>query len=175
MVKFAQEIFHCSMTEPKQLFPQQLQLQQQQQQEKEKEKEKRQTRHAIHGVYHGQFTKQDFKPDTGLPAHVRQAIIDCSYLRTPGYDPEHTTTRTELKYQSRNTSATSHLKARRAADVSRCGFCSDPKESYKSLGEPIVDSDILIYKSLKIDPESVLRIKNDKNQDGSGRSADVTS
>ncbi|KAI9339065.1 hypothetical protein BDR26DRAFT_837948 [Obelidium mucronatum] len=125
--------------------------------------------HGIHGVYHGQ--KQENK-DCNLSFQVRQAIVDNSYLRTLDYEPEKVAVRTETRYAVRDTKLIQHEKLKRSVEVARCGFRSDPKESYKPLGDPTVDSDVLIYKSLRIDPQSFQRTTKDKHNDG-GKTIDV--
>ncbi|KAI8619180.1 hypothetical protein BC830DRAFT_819181 [Chytriomyces sp. MP71] len=119
--------------------------------------------HGVHGIYHG-LSKQENK-DTSLSFQVRQAIIDNNNLRNQTYEPDRVTMRTELKYASRDPKLIAAVKIKRQADVERCGFRSDAKEPYKPLGEPIVDSDMLLYKSLKIDPGSFHRVSRDKHHD----------
>ncbi|KAJ1548410.1 hypothetical protein HK405_003305 [Cladochytrium tenue] len=60
-------------------------------------------------------------------------------------------------------------KQRRREAVMRCGFCSDPKEMYRPLGDPIVDSKQLILNTLCVDRHSAAsdRTGDDDNDDAS--------
>ncbi|ORY49307.1 hypothetical protein BCR33DRAFT_579406 [Rhizoclosmatium globosum] len=113
--------------------------------------------HGIHGVYHGQ--KQENRDSGNLSFQVRQAIVDYSHLRTQQYEPEKVNIRTENRYNSREQKQIVAEKAKRSEDVAHRGFASDAKECYKPLGEPVVDSDALIYKTLRLDPTTFQRYK----------------
>ncbi|KAJ3212194.1 hypothetical protein HDU67_003971 [Dinochytrium kinnereticum] len=117
--------------------------------------------HGIHTIHHSQFTRQD-KLDTSLPQHVKQLIIEGSPVRLNTYEPEKVFIRTDQRYAIRDSKQIAIDRSRRRQDVYRGGFCSDAKEPYRALGEPIIDSDALIYTCLKLDPGSFQRNTSSK-------------
>ncbi|KAI8831744.1 hypothetical protein BJ741DRAFT_615904 [Chytriomyces cf. hyalinus JEL632] len=128
--------------------------------------------HAIHGGHHSQSQKPDSR-DAHLSNNVKQAIVDNKAIRNQAYESDKVTLRTDLKFAIRDAKLIAAVKVKRDADLLRCGFCSDSKEPYKPLGEPIVDSDALLYKSLKIDPAAFHGSSKDKYQRDTKSTIDV--
>ncbi|KND01519.1 uncharacterized protein SPPG_03318 [Spizellomyces punctatus DAOM BR117] len=117
-----------------------------------------------HTIHHSQFAKTE-RGDAGIAFHVKQAIIEKSPTRLQSYEPREVAVRTDQKYSLKDSSAVKTEKLKRRTDVYRCGFCSDAKESYKPLGDPILDSDALLCLALKIDPTSLHRLTNTKDDE----------
>ncbi|KAJ3190603.1 hypothetical protein HK101_008567 [Irineochytrium annulatum] len=119
---------------------------------------------GIHALHHQLFPRQD-KQDASLPPHARQIIIEGSPARLNVYEPEKVLVRTDQRYAAINTKQAAAEKARRRVEVFRGGFCSDAKEPYRTLGEPIIDSDVLVYTCLKIDPAALHRGTHNRVQE----------
>ncbi|KAJ3411130.1 hypothetical protein HDV05_002694 [Chytridiales sp. JEL 0842] len=121
--------------------------------------------HGIHTIHHSQFSKQEPK-DTNLPLHVRQHIIDSSPARWNGGfvggEAKKVTVRTEQRFEMRDGKGVEAERLRRRADVYKCGFCSDAKEPYKPLGDPVLDTDALLFGCLKVGPDAFQRGNNTK-------------
>ncbi|KAJ3129909.1 hypothetical protein HK098_007663 [Nowakowskiella sp. JEL0407] len=104
-----------------------------------------------HPIHHSQFAKQD-KESQNIPAYVKHCIIEESPARLQFYEPQKVFIRTDQRLASKDFRQIAFEKSSRREDVYKRGFCSDPKEVYKPLGEPQLDSETLLYSSLKISP-----------------------
>ncbi|KAJ3023242.1 hypothetical protein HKX48_003846 [Thoreauomyces humboldtii] len=110
-----------------------------------------------HGGTHHAPIRQDRTEAAGISMHVKQAIIEKSPARLQSYDPREVAVRTDMTYTLKDSNATRLARIQRRADVFQCGFCSDAKDFYKPLGDPVLDSDMLVYGTLRIDPNSLER------------------
>ncbi|KAI8801424.1 hypothetical protein BJ742DRAFT_859250 [Cladochytrium replicatum] len=119
-------------------------------------------------IHHSQFTRQE-RTDNSLPLHVKHCIIEESPARLQSYQPEKVFTRTDQRLAGKDSRQIAYERFRRREEVFRCGFCSDPKEAYKPLGDPILDSDTLLSTCLKIDPNSFRRTANSKTPETNTR------
>jgi hypothetical protein len=98
-------------------------------------------------MHHSQFGKQD-RGDVQLSLHVKQLIIS-GPKRV--YEPEKIQTRTESCLIVADSAKLAALDLeRRKREVLLCGFCSDPREPYKTLGELYLESDALLFHSLQL-------------------------
>ncbi|TPX56685.1 hypothetical protein PhCBS80983_g04345 [Powellomyces hirtus] len=115
-----------------------------------------------HGAHHVPLGRTDRTGDLGISFQVKQAIIENSPARLSNYDPKEVAVRTEQTYALKDSNATRLARIQRRADVYQCGFCSDAKDFYKPLGDPVLNSDMLVYGTLRIDPNSVQRSHDTK-------------
>ncbi|KAJ3171909.1 hypothetical protein HDU87_008159 [Geranomyces variabilis] len=93
--------------------------------------------------------------ENGISLQAKQAIIETSPARLSNYDPRDVAVRTEQCYALKDSAAARLVRVQRRADVYRCGFCSDAKDFYKPLGDPVLDSESLVFGTLRIDPNSI--------------------
>ncbi|KAI9098825.1 hypothetical protein DFS34DRAFT_619088 [Phlyctochytrium arcticum] len=119
------------------------------------------TRHYFghHPLHHQQSQKLE-RSDAGIPLLIKHAIIEKCPARLQSYEPREVAIRTEQKFALRETNAGKLEKTKRRADVYRCGFCADAKESYKPLGEPFLDSEQLMNAALRLDPSMIQSANN---------------
>ncbi|KAI8819899.1 uncharacterized protein EV422DRAFT_90962 [Fimicolochytrium jonesii] len=93
--------------------------------------------------------------DSEFQLQVKHAIIEKSPVRLNTYEPKDVATRTELVMTMKESNAARLARLQKRTEILKQGFCSDPKESYRPLGDPILDSSNLIYTALRIDPNAV--------------------
>ncbi|KAI8852564.1 hypothetical protein BC829DRAFT_414523 [Chytridium lagenaria] len=129
--------------------------------------------HGIHTIHHSQFTRQD-KLDTSLPQHVKQIIIDGSAVRYHAYEPEKVFVRTDHRYAIRDSKQIALDKSRRRTGCLSVWFLFGCQEPYRALGEPIIDSDALLYTCLKLDAGSFQRNTNSKVAETTSKSNEIS-
>lgn len=77
---------------------------------------------------------------------------------TQSYTPEKIKARNEYKILVDDHAGKAAMNAqltKRKQNVLLCGFCSDPREPYKTLGNLFLDSESLLYHCLHIDPSTL--------------------
>ncbi|KAJ3038077.1 hypothetical protein HDV00_001038 [Rhizophlyctis rosea] len=132
--------------------------------------------HHPHTIYHSQFAQKAAADTSVLPHHVKVAIIERSPARaatsgaggfTEGgggggqftYRGEKVLIRNEEVYKAAVEKAGGVKgvaeRARRRKEILSCGYSADPKEPYKPLGDPTLDTETLLFEALKIDPRSI--------------------
>ncbi|KAJ3059715.1 hypothetical protein HDU98_004330, partial [Podochytrium sp. JEL0797] len=110
--------------------------------------------HGIHGVYHGQYQKQDVRGDSNLSTQVRQAIVDHSRLRVLEYEPERATVRNENKYESWDSKLIASERARRKAfGIPFSQACDNQQVKVQEAPKRTVPNDEIDWMNLKIDAE----------------------
>jgi hypothetical protein len=87
---------------------------------------------------------------SNLANHIKQLIIDQSIVSLHDYHPVKVQARSETRYTITDTKQFLMDKKKRLQNVHQCGFLSDPKETYKPLYDPQVDTELLLYKSLQL-------------------------
>ncbi|KAI9310198.1 hypothetical protein DFJ73DRAFT_788272 [Zopfochytrium polystomum] len=97
---------------------------------------------GIHTIHHSQFVRTEPKEGPQLGAQVKRLMLEASPARLCEYEPEKVTIRTESRWMARDARTVAVERVRRRQDVFR---------------DPTVDSDALLFQSLKIDPASVQR------------------
>ncbi|KAI8915038.1 hypothetical protein BC831DRAFT_499541 [Entophlyctis helioformis] len=111
--------------------------------------------HTLHSVLqHGQlgFKQPDRLDLSNIPHGIKNMILEQSASRLKDYEAVKVCVRSDVKYSTLDTKQRLTGKKSRMTDVYKCGFCSDPKELYRPLGEPTLDTEALLYKRLDIDP-----------------------
>ncbi|KAJ3143771.1 hypothetical protein HK101_003105, partial [Irineochytrium annulatum] len=127
---------------------------------------------GIHALHHQLFSRQD-KQDAALPPHSRQLIIEGSPARFNHYEPEKVLVRTDQRFSAPDAKQVAAEKFRRRLEVLKGGNCSDAKEPYRPLGDPIIDTDALIYTCLKIDPSAFQRGPHNRVQEEASKANEV--
>nr|KAJ3422411.1 hypothetical protein HK105_008188 [Polyrhizophydium stewartii] len=112
--------------------------------------------HSLHSVLqHGQLGfKQERIDLSNIPHSIKNMIVEQSSAKLRDYEPLKVCVRSDLKYSTLDTRQHLAEKKKRIEDVYKCGFCADPKELYRPLGDPTLDTEILLYQRLGIDPSA---------------------
>jgi hypothetical protein len=97
---------------------------------------------------------------SNLPNEVKQMIMDQSIQKLHHYQPQKVQTRCESRYSIIDTKQFLLQKKKRLEQVYQCGFLSDPKELYKPLYEPQVDTELLLYDTLELDTKKLFDQNN---------------
>ncbi|KAJ3269117.1 hypothetical protein HDV01_001851 [Terramyces sp. JEL0728] len=109
---------------------------------------------AYAGRYH-LINANFFKPEkidlSNLPNDLKQMIMEQSINRLYQYDAKKVTSRSEQKYSVLDAKTLLAMKKKRLEAVYTRGFLSDPKELYRTLGDPTLDAENLLYETLQID------------------------
>ncbi|KAJ3321637.1 hypothetical protein HDV06_004052 [Boothiomyces sp. JEL0866] len=117
---------------------------------------------AYTGRYTHLINTNFFKPDkidlSNLPNDLKQMIMEQSTNRLQQYESKKVICRSEQKYSVLDTKTLLAMKKKRMEAVYTRGFLSDPKELYRTLGDPTLDAENLLYDALQIDTG------NDKNR-----------
>ncbi|KAJ8325493.1 hypothetical protein BDV3_001252 [Batrachochytrium dendrobatidis] len=116
------------------------------------------THHTMHSILqHGQFGYKDERIDlSNIPHYFKNMIVEQSIAKLKDYEPVIVSARSDFKCSILDTKIVANEK-KRLQDVYKCGFLSDPKELYCPLGDPILDTELLLYKRLNIDPSTVYK------------------
>ncbi|KAH6568236.1 hypothetical protein BASA83_002112 [Batrachochytrium salamandrivorans] len=123
--------------------------------------------HTMHSILqHGQFGYKEDRLDlTNIPHFFKNIIVEQSAAKLKDYDPVKVCSRSDFKYSALDPKLLAVEKKKRVEDVYRCGFCSDPKELYRPLGEPILDTELLLYTRLDIDSTATYKKGNQRSDD----------
>lgn len=115
---------------------------------------------AAHKGYHNHLLNSSFlkqKIDlANIPHSLKDLIMDQSIQRLKEYSPQKCTIRSEQKITTLNTKELIEIKKKRMHAVYNRGFLSDPKDHYRPLGDPYVDTEMLLYDNLQLDVKTLL-------------------
>lgn len=104
-----------------------------------------------HALLHNKQHELINAENGGLSNHVRTILLEESPARCVPYEPEKVIIRDAWKTTSRDIKTTKIEKEQRRQIVSRTGFASGPKELYRPLGDPITNTQELIFATLGIE------------------------
>ncbi|KAI8894480.1 hypothetical protein BC833DRAFT_217378 [Globomyces pollinis-pini] len=115
----------------------------------------RPTRSFAHHTHLIHLLKQDKIDLANLPNDLKVMIMEQSIARLQHYDPLKVITRSDHKYSVLDAKQITALKKKRLESIYNRGFYSDPKELYKPLGDPALDTETLLYDTLQIDTKGL--------------------
>lgn len=92
---------------------------------------------------------------SNLPNHVKSMIMEQATVRLKHYEPGKVSIRSEQKLTTLDAKQLLIQRKKRMQGVYNCGFCSDPKEYYRPLGDPVVNTEQLLYDTLKLDVKAL--------------------